>query len=75
MTRNKRVALYMLYIFIASIFINFSFINKVNSKEYFAEETQMEKIIYLTFDDGPSSVTPKVLDVLKEKTLMQLFLL
>lgn len=73
MTRNKRVALYMLYIFIANIFINFGFIDKVNSKEYFTEETQMEKIIYLTFDDGPSSVTPKVLDVLKEKNVNATF--
>lgn len=31
------------------------------------------KTIYLTFDDGPSSVTPQVLDVLKEKGVKATF--
>lgn len=38
----------------------------------FAEET--EKVIYLTFDDGPSDkVTPKILDVLKNENVPATF--
>lgn len=29
-------------------------------------EVEEEKMIYLTFDDGPSSVTPKILEILKK---------
>lgn len=30
-------------------------------------EVPQEKVVYLTFDDGPSKVTPQVLDVLKQE--------
>ncbi|MDE7083582.1 MAG: polysaccharide deacetylase [Clostridia bacterium] len=37
-------------------------------------ETNSEKVIYLTFDDGPSDrVTPKILDVLKEEGVKATF--
>lgn len=37
-------------------------------------ETKNEKIVYLTFDDGPSDrVTPKILDVLKEENVKATF--
>ena len=29
-------------------------------------DDENKKIVYLTFDDGPSSKTPKILDILKE---------
>lgn len=34
-----------------------------------------EKVIYLTFDDGPSSITYKVLDILKENNVKATFFL
>lgn len=37
------------------------------------KETLKEKIIYLTFDDGPSVVTNKTLDILKEKNVRGTF--
>jgi peptidoglycan/xylan/chitin deacetylase (PgdA/CDA1 family) len=33
----------------------------------FAAETSTNKIVYLTFDDGPNRYTPKILDILKKK--------
>ena len=37
-------------------------------------ETVPEKVIYLTFDDGPSDrVTPKILDILKEENVKATF--
>lgn len=39
-----------------------------------AEETEKKGIIYLTFDDGPSSsITPKILDILKKKNVKATF--
>lgn len=41
-----------------------------------AEEKNMVKIAFLTFDDGPSiTVTPKILDVLKEENVKATFFL
>lgn len=49
--------------------ISDSFINKVQSLT-----NNSEKIAYLTFDDGPTtSVTPKVLDILKEEGIKASF--
>jgi peptidoglycan/xylan/chitin deacetylase (PgdA/CDA1 family) len=33
----------------------------------YAAETSTNKVVYLTFDDGPNRYTPKILDVLKKK--------
>ena len=42
----------------------------------FAECAENKKVIYLTFDDGPSDrVTPKILDVLKEENVKATFFL
>ena len=38
-----------------------------------ASEPDSEKIIYLTFDDGPSVVTADILDLLKEKNIPATF--
>lgn len=37
------------------------------------EEESMQKIAYLTFDDGPSANTTRILDVLKEKNIPATF--
>lgn len=34
---------------------------------------QKEKVAYLTFDDGPSLVTPKILDILKKQEVKATF--
>jgi Predicted xylanase/chitin deacetylase len=39
------------------------------------EENIDEKVIYLTFDDGPSVTTNKILDILKEKNVNATFFL
>ena len=49
-----------------------------NSLRKFAKETRTVKvregIVYLTFDDGPSKdITPKILDILKEKNVQATF--
>lgn len=50
--------------------------NKTEAKKIVKviEQPITEKIIYLTFDDGPSySVTPKLLDILKEENIKATF--
>ena len=37
------------------------------------EKESKEKVAYLTFDDGPSANTPKILDILKEKNVKATF--
>lgn len=37
------------------------------------KDTQEKKVIYLTFDDGPSIITDKVLEILKEKKVKATF--
>ncbi|MFO7907913.1 MAG: polysaccharide deacetylase family protein [Pirellulaceae bacterium] len=44
-----------------------------NALEQSAEKTNPEKAVYLTFDDGPSKVTLKILDVLKEHDMPATF--
>ena len=36
-------------------------------------QSDSDKVIYLTFDDGPSSITPKVLDILKRENVKATF--
>ena len=38
-------------------------------------EEELEKIAYLTFDDGPSEITPDILDTLKNKKAKATFFL
>lgn len=48
--------------------------NKTIATKTFKVGNFNEKIIYLTFDDGPSyNITPKILDVLKEKNVKATF--
>lgn len=53
---------------------NFKYIHKLNTVSA-AEIEDTKKIIYLTFDDGPSTLTDKVLDVLKENDVKATFFL
>lgn len=47
---------------------------KISKNPVAAAESAPEKVIYLTFDDGPSNrVTPKILDVLKEENVKATF--
>lgn len=52
--------------------------NSVTQNDYMQQITELtkgkEKVAYLTFDDGPSiSVTPKILDILKEEEVKATF--
>ena len=37
------------------------------------DEINSKKVVYLTFDDGPSKNTPKILDILKENDVHATF--
>lgn len=39
----------------------------------YAAETKVNKVVYLTFDDGPNQYTPKILDILKNKRVHATF--
>lgn len=39
----------------------------------FADEIPEEKVVYLTFDDGPTIITNKILDILKENNVKATF--
>ena len=36
-------------------------------------EPHIDKVIYLTFDDGPSNITPKILDILEQENVKATF--
>lgn len=50
-------------------------VNLENQEEFLEEDAEKEEVqkIYLTFDDGPSSNTAKILDILKEKNIKATF--
>jgi peptidoglycan/xylan/chitin deacetylase (PgdA/CDA1 family) len=49
--------------------------NPCTNAPLITEENLGWKVIYLTFDDGPSAITNKVLDILKEKNIKATFFL
>lgn len=52
----------------------FFFISGSNlSTGYAAKKKGPEKVVYLTFDDGPNKYTPQILDVLKKKKVKATF--
>ncbi|WP_252231601.1 polysaccharide deacetylase family protein [Clostridium sp. ZBS15] len=59
------------------LLLAFILITNLNSKVAYAEdESKTNKVIYLTFDDGPASkVTEDVLDILKEEKIHATFFL
>lgn len=67
---QKRLVL--TYIIIAAALFAF---NNIKATKVEAEETEDNKIIYLTFDDGPSVMTDIVLDILKEQDIKATFFL
>ena len=71
--------------FITALFITFTFSQNVHGGDLLSEscinlpqvndQGTGEKVIYLTFDDGPSVTTNKILDILKEKNVKATFFL
>lgn len=70
MTKYKKLIYFLIYTIIILLFSSFNFQNNT-----FYDSQQQEKIIYLTFDDGPSTVTNKILDILKKKNVRATFFL
>lgn len=70
--RRRKIILH----FISILLIEFILFNGFsNLSEYNAAPIENKKIIYLTFDDGPSTTTNKILDILKEKNVKATFFL
>lgn len=78
--KYKRKIFFLLFIFLFGILkltkdINlpkiFNYLAKENSKTSLVNNNR--KVIYLTFDDGPSIITDKVLDILKENEVKATF--
>lgn len=65
----------IIFILIAiTIFMLYSFLPAyINKKRFFNKEKPKEKVIYLTFDDGPSKYTEKLLEVLKKYNVKATF--
>lgn len=57
-----------------TIFMIYSFIpSYTNKKRFFKKEKVKEKVIYLTFDDGPSKYTKELLELLKKYNVKATF--
>lgn len=56
------------------IFLIYAFIpSYLNKKRFFNKEKSKEKLIYLTFDDGPSKYTDELLKILKQYNVKATF--
>lgn len=71
------ISILILFIFLfSSSFANYIYTTNV-SNDYINKINNLtkgkEKIAYLTFDDGPSLVTPKILDILKSENVKASF--
>ncbi len=56
------------------IFLFYSFIPaNINKKKFFCRRKTTKKIVYLTFDDGPSEYTEELLDLLKKFNIKATF--
>ena len=59
---------------VALLFITFLYpINNVFAEDAMGNEEETKKVVYLTFDDGPSKNTPAVLEVLKKHNIKATF--
>ncbi|WP_294359879.1 polysaccharide deacetylase family protein [uncultured Clostridium sp.] len=59
---------------VALLFITFLYpINNVFAEDAMGNEEERKKVVYLTFDDGPSKNTPAVLEVLKKHNIKATF--
>lgn len=75
--RKKFISTFTLFTFFTVLFFMLSF-SILDEKAIALEEepdllVQQEKIVYLTFDDGPTVVTKKILEVLKEEEVTGTF--
>lgn len=56
------------------LFLAYSFIpSNINKQKFFKKEKTKEKVIYLTFDDGPSEYTEGLLDLLNQYNIKATF--
>lgn len=62
--RNKVIFLIYIFIFISILFSDTS--NNINAVTNNVMDLNKKKVLYLTFDDGPSIITNKLLDTLKQ---------
>ena len=60
---------------LAGIFVLCVFGILVHSINAFNKSKDEKKVVYMTFDDGPSVLTDKVLDILKENDVHATFFL
>lgn len=59
---------------LAILFLVYSFIpSNINKQKFFKKEKTKEKVIYLTFDDGPSEYTEQLLNLLKQYNIKATF--
>jgi peptidoglycan/xylan/chitin deacetylase (PgdA/CDA1 family) len=65
MTKHRKLIYAVASCFIILIFISCGFTYKEKYKRSFTSADKNQKIIYLTFDDGPSILTNRILDILK----------
>lgn len=74
--RHKKIILYATSIFLITLLLFKGFSNFYESKSTLTQNIiENKKIIYLTFDDGPSTTTNKILDILKENNVKATFFL
>ena len=69
----SKLALVLLALFLAYFFAKDN--NEIKASEAEDGEAASQKIIYLTFDDGPSVLTNNVLDILKKNDIKATFFL
>ena len=70
------LSIFLLMIIIINIFYfpTLASLNDLSNNNFNYLFDNKEKVAYLTFDDGPScKVTPKILDILKEKEIKASF--
>jgi len=73
LNKHRKLVYAVVCSFIILIFISINYIYKEEFKSDFTYVNKNQKIIYLTFDDGPSILTDKVLDILKENNVHATF--
>lgn len=75
MKRKSLIRFMALSIVIFCIIVNCCLLDCQRTLAYSSLSKENEKVIYLTFDDGPSVMTDKVLDILKENHVKATFFL
>lgn len=77
--KNKKILTLIAFLIFSYTLVNYTFSAKdlnlsINAQSKIITANSEEKIIYLTFDDGPSTVvTNKILDILKEQDIKATF--